>query len=77
MGPQHAVEYRSIFSFIQVCSPHCDHRRPTGFILKHAGVEHALSKAWPIVVDIEDCHQDLTCTNRQMKYEEAFKHTRL
>ena len=74
MGSQHAVEYCSIFSFIQVSSLHCDHRCPTGLILKHAGVKHSFHEAWPVVVDIENCHQDLISPNRQMKYEEACKH---
>lgn len=74
MGSQHAVEDRAILSLIQVRCFHCDHRRTTGLILKHAGVEHALCKAWPVVVDIENCHQDLMCINRQMANEDEFKH---
>lgn len=71
MRPQHVVEYCPIFSFIQVSSPHCDHRRPNRLILKYAGVVYTLSKAWPIVIYIKDCHKDLMRTDRQMKYEDA------
>lgn len=65
MRAQHAVEDRSILSFIQVGSFHRDHRRTTGLVLKHAGVEHSLCKAWPIIVDIENCHQDLMSINKR------------
>lgn len=73
MRPQHAVEYCSVFPFIQISGSDCDHRRPTGLILKNAGVVHSLCKAWPIVIDIKDSHQDLMCTNTEIYYQDRLR----
>lgn len=63
VGAQHAVEHGAVLALVQVGRPHCDHRRAAALVLKHAGVVDSLREERPVVVDIEDCHQDLKHTH--------------
>lgn len=65
MGPEQAVEYCPILAFIQVRSLHCDHWRSTGLVLKHAGGKCSLGETWPIIVDVQNCDEDLMISNKQ------------